>query len=108
MKIVGAFLVASILIGVCSQNAEARWHRYWYYNAEEVAKQQRANMAERTHQLKELQECQRLNEERERISAQSTVRSYGVPGAKVDKVRRGDGTLVQRVKTRRAAALPLY
>ena len=108
MKIVGAFLVASILIGVCSQNAEARWHPYWQYNAEEVAKQQRANMAERTHQLKELQECQRLNKERELISAQSTVRNYGVPGAKVKKVRRGNGTLVQRMRTKRAAALPLY
>ena len=96
MKTAATFLVVSILFGLCCESAEARFIRqmYWY-DADAVGRQERATMAERTHQQKELMEAQRLNKERERISAASTVKNYQLKPDK-KKVRDANAALVYR------------
>ena len=97
MKLVGTFLLASMLFGLCSTTAEAYYYRrpVYLYNAEEAAKQQRANMAEQTHQMKELMESQRLNNERQRISASSTVKEYAATKERKQMRKRSRTALVQ-------------
>jgi hypothetical protein len=79
MKVAASFLILYVFFALYCSGAEARYFRPVYvYNAEEVGRQQRANMAERTHQQKELMEASRLNKERERISAAKTISNYPV------------------------------
>jgi hypothetical protein len=79
--VVGLIVVLSIVGGACYNGAGAKTiiRRYGApaRTAQEIGKEQRANMAERTHQLKELQESTRLNDERKRISQRSTTHKYG-------------------------------
>lgn len=97
MKVAASFLVLSTFFVLCCDSAEARYFRPVYnYDAVEVARQQRANMAERTHQQKELMEATRLNNERERISAASTVKTYGTVKKSNRRSRNGNSRLADR------------
>lgn len=74
----GAFLVLTLVFGASCGNADAHYSygRGKMYTPEERAKQKRANMAERTHQIKERQEFARLNRERAQISEANCIREY--------------------------------
>lgn len=100
MKLITTVLAGSILFGVCCTSAQAYHYRRpaYGYNAQEVGRQQRANMAERTHQAKELMEFSRLNDERKRISAASTITEYP-PASKRKKMRKRSNTAL--VESRR-------
>lgn len=79
-RISQALVVVSILTAVCAESAEAyRVRHHAWYDADAVAKQQRANMAERTHQLKERQESARLSRQGGTASA-STIKEYPSQG----------------------------
>ncbi len=77
MRLAGCLILVAVLSGLFCEQAEARFIRrsYWY-DAQEVGRQQRANMAERVHQKKELMESARLEKDRQRIDRQSTVQNY--------------------------------
>ena len=110
MKVATSLLVLSMFFATYGDSAEARYFRPVYnYDAVEVARQQRANMAERTHQQKELMEATRLNNERERISAASTVKTYGTVKNTNRRTRGGNSRLAnrQRVNDYRSQAKQL-
>lgn len=96
MKVATLFSVLTLLCALNCDSAEARYFRPVHvYNADEVGRQQRANMAERTHQQKELMQATRLYNERERLSAASTVKNYKVKATN-KRVRMRNSALANR------------
>jgi hypothetical protein len=102
MKIAQTLIALSILSALCAESAEARYivRRHVWYDAEAVAKQQRANMAERTHQLKELQESARLSKQGETISARSTTKEYPIQQGQKARQRLGKMKLARKSSNR--------
>ncbi|MBX9695556.1 MAG: hypothetical protein K2Z81_24445 [Cyanobacteria bacterium] len=98
MKLRQIVLLTSILFSTCCDNAEARFYRWWWNapDTSEAGKQRRANLAERTHQMKELREHARLDDEKRQISARSTVKTYGKMKNSSRRIRSQNSALVHR------------
>ncbi|MBX9669648.1 MAG: hypothetical protein K2X93_18640 [Candidatus Obscuribacterales bacterium] len=96
MRLAGCLILVTVISVLFCEQAEARWFRSYRYDAQEIGRQQRANMAERTHQKKELLESARLEKEREHRDRQGTVQNY--QWNSTTQRPRGKSALVHKVR----------
>ncbi len=96
MRLAGCLIMVTVISGLFCDQAEARWFRSYRYDAQEIGRQQRANMAERTHQKKELLESARLEKGREHRDGQGTVQNYQWNSTTQRPL--GKGALVHKVR----------
>lgn len=84
MKFAAALLIASTFLSLYAEVAQAGeiiYIRRYRATAEERAKEHRHSVAERAYQIKAMKEVERVNAERERLTAKSTVKYYGKQAA---------------------------